>query len=382
MPRQATVHECQRQLQQMPPDLSRPIHKSLSAFVCGVVWSGSCTLSRVATSLPGAARLPSSERRFQRVLANPRFTVEPCQSQLSKHVLAHRRGRLDLVLDATTTGATAHQSGTQSLVLAVAERGRALVLGWRCWQADAPGQDWGQAQTELFAQVEAHRPAETEVVVMTDRGLSGAPLVARLQAHGWHYLVRVTRTTRVQLASGAVVEIGDLAPRPGTATLLTGVHVYAPRSKPADHWISDWKQAVTTNVVAVWPAGEREAWLLITDLPAERRRCREYRRRTWEEELFRDLKSLGWGWNRSRIRAPERVARLLLVLALATLWMLAVGQRVVRRGWRPQLEAASRRTFSRFQLGRRWIERQLARGHPLLLTFHLYPVSYAPLKLS
>jgi hypothetical protein len=350
--------------------------------MAGIVWSGSCTLNRAAASLPTPAQVPSSERRFQRLLNHPGFEVVRCQQALLNQVLAGRRGRLDLLLDATTTGTTRHCSGTQSLVLALGQRGRAIPLGWRCWQADVPGQDWGSAQEALFAQVEAARPAETQVVVMADRGLSGAPLVARLQAHGWHYLLRVTRTTRVQLANGQVVEIGELAPAPDTASLLEGVKVYAARRKAGKQRSSDWDAAVTTNVVAVWRPGDPEAWLLVTDLPAARRRCSEYRRRTWEEALFRDLKGAGWGWERSRVRAPERVARLLVVLALATLWMLALGQRVVRRGWRVQLEPRARRCFSTFQLGCRWVMRLQARGHPLPCYLHFYPITHQPVKLS
>jgi hypothetical protein len=382
MPRLATIHECQQQFHALFPALSRPLTKSLAALTCGVVWSGTCSLPQAAASLPTPASVPSTTRRFQRLLANARLDVEGCQQALSRQVLARRQGRLDLLLDATTTGATARRAGTQTLVLALAAQRRALPLGWQSWTADQSGQDWGSAQERLFAAIEAVRPATTAVVVMADRGLSGGPLVRRLRALGWHYLLRVICTTRVQQPDGQIVEIGALAPQPGTATLLEGVKVYPPRSKPGKHWQSDWTEAITTNVVAVWRTGDPEAWLLITDLPAERRRCAEYRRRTWEEELFRDLKRVGWGWQMSRVRAPERVMRLLLVLAIATLWMLALGQRVVRHGWRRQLEAPSRRCYSRFQLGRRWVARLLARERPLRCRLHCYPVSYALPKLS
>jgi hypothetical protein len=382
MPHAQTLHECHQQLQQLFPHLSRPLHKSLAAFVSGTVESGSCTLSRAAANLPTATLVPSSERRFQRLLTNPGFAVTDCQQALSEQVLAGRHGRLDLLLDATTTGTTKQCSGTQSLVLALGQRGRALPLAWRCWQADAPGQDWGAAQTALFAQLEAVRPPDTAVVLMADRGLSGAPLVGRLQAHGWHYLLRVTCTTRLQLPAGQVVELGSLVPQPGTTCLLDGVKVYAPRRKAGPQRHSDWEQAVTSNVVAVWRAGDPEAWLLLTDLPATRRRCSEYRRRTWEEQLFRDLKSMGWGWQRSRVRQPVRVARLLVVLAVATLWMLALGQRVVRNGWRGQLESRARRCLSTFQLGRRWLARRRARDQPVHCYLHCYPIVAPSLKLS
>jgi hypothetical protein len=97
---------------------------------------------------------------------------------------------------------------------------------------------------------------------------------------------------------------------------------------------------LTANVVAVWPRGHAEPWLLVTDPPPTRACGREHRHRTWEEALFRDLKSVGWGWQVCRVRDPERVARLLL--ALATLWMLAVTQRVVKRG----ATASARRSLS------------------------------------
>ena len=131
-----------------------------------------------------------------------------------------------------------------------------------------------------------------------------------------------------------------------------------------------------------WRLGDKDPWLLATDLPATFARCADYLRRTWEEELFRDLKRVGWQWQQSRVRQPARVERLLVVLALATLWMLALGRQVLHRGWRPQLEERSRRCYSRFQLGRRWVQRCLATDYHVLVTFQLGSEPTAPLKLS
>ncbi|HEY7850557.1 MAG TPA: hypothetical protein VIC27_10865 [Ktedonobacterales bacterium] len=76
------------------------------------------------------------------------------------------------------------------------------------------------------------------------------------------------------------------------------------------------------------------------------------------------------------------MARLVLVLALATLWMLALAQRVVRRGWRPLVEARSRRDCSVFQRGLRSLRRCLANDLPVPVTWSLFPVTHPPLKLS
>lgn len=297
--------------------------------------------------MPGAAHDASKQRRAQRLLANVRLDVARAQRRLAARVLSRRHGRVDLLLDATTTGATAHQAGTTTRCFALAWHQRAVPLVWRTWRADAPGQDWQAAIRELAQVLQALLPADAQVVVLADRGLSGSPLARLCREVGWHFLLRVTRHARVRRTDGSVCPLMDLVPQPGTRCCLQAVTLYAPRHKQrpaAGGWVSDWSAGLVAQVVAVWrrqQAGTQpeEAWLLVTDLPATLARCSEYRRCTWEEELFRDLKDLGWQWQQSRVRRPERVARLLLVLALATLWIVALAQRVVGRGWRPLLEA-------------------------------------------
>lgn len=380
MGRLETLHECDHELSELLPDLPRPEQKALAALLVGVVGEQACSLARAGAAAPGAAADRSKQRRAQRLLANPRFDAGLAQRCLTSRVLAGRRGRLDLLLDATTTGATARHLGTVTLVLAAGWHGRALPLCWRTWRADAPGQDWAGAIRAMLVEVDALLPPGVVPVLMADRGLSGAPLAALARDLGWHLLVRVVRTTRLRRPDGTVSPIGDLAPEPGTAMCVAGGRAYAPRTKPAAHWVSDWDAAPTLNAVAVWRRGDKDPWLLLTDLPARPRRCADYRRRTWEEELFRDLKGLGWGWDKSRVRAPERVTRLVAVLALATLWAAALGQRVLRDGRRPLLEDRGRRCYSRFQLGLRWAKRLAATGGhlPCILRLRVEP----PLKLS
>ena len=360
MGRRETLHECDHELSALLPGLPRPEQKALAALVTGVVLEQTCALGRAAAGAPGTAADRSKQRRAQRLLANPRLDPDLGQRCLVRRVLAGRRGRIDLLLDATTTGATAGQPGTVTLVLAVGWHGRALPLRWRTWRADAPSQDWAGAIRGWLGEAAALLPPGVVPVLMADRGLSGAPLAARARELGWHLLVRVQRRTRLRLPDGTVRPIGDLAPAPGTAACVDRARAYAPRSKPAGHWVSDWDAAPLLNAVAVWRLGDKEPWLLLTDLAARPRRCADYRRRTWQEELFRDLKGMGWGWDKSRVRRPERVERLLLVLALATLWALALGQRVVRRGQRRWLEDRGRRCYSHFQLGLRRVRRALA----------------------
>jgi hypothetical protein len=167
------------------PDLPRPEQKARAALVSGVVLAQDATLSRARAGMPGDAQERSKQRRAQRLLANPRLDVPRAQRRLRARVLQGRRGRLDLLRDAPTTGATAHQAGTVTLVVALGGHGRALPLVWRSWTADTPGQDWSGAIQEMLARVQALLPPDVQVL-LADRGLSGAPLAHAAQARGWH----------------------------------------------------------------------------------------------------------------------------------------------------------------------------------------------------
>jgi hypothetical protein len=387
------LHECDRALGDLLPDQSRPVQKTLAAVLCGLVRGRSIVLSRLGLHMPGRASPVSKQRQAQRLLANPHLDVARAQRRLLARVLAARGpgGRVDLLLDAVVRGASARQTGTVSLVLALAWHRRALPLVWRTWAVDAPGQNWQAAIRAVVATVQTALPPTTQVVVLVDRGLSGSELARTVLTAGpnWHFLWRVIRTTRVQHPDGTVRLIGELAPAPGDRRCLNGARVYAPRHKAqpgAGGWQSDWKQAVEANVVAVWRPHDAEPWLLVTDLPACGARCGEYRRRTWEEELFRDLKRLGWQWQQSRVLAPARVQCLLLVLALATLWMVALGQRLLRHGGpdgRRALEGGRRRrAYSHFQLGMRWCEQRLDAHRRVPCRLTLWPEQTARVKLS
>lgn len=393
MSRAQTVQEFDQAVCELLPDLPRPEQKIVAALTCGMVWKKATTLAQASAGMPGVATDPSKLRRAQRLLANPRLDVPRMQRRLLERVLRGHTGRLELLLDATPTGVTAHYAGTETLCLSFAWHGRCIPLLWCSRQRGKRAHPtWQQMIRVFFEQIDPLIPLTTQVVVMADRGLTGRPLVSQILAHHWHYLLRSERTVMLREASGSCSTLQALVPTPGAPSRrVTGVQVFAPRAKLAPEqrhqdgrgtWYRVWRRAVTTNVVAVWRTGDADPWLLLTDLPATLARCTEYRRRTWEEEGFRDWKSSGWNWQRSRVRQPDRVERLILVMALATLWMAVLAQRVIKQGHRHLLEPRSRRCYSYFQLALRYLERLLALDRPIPVSLHFRPEPRAPVKLS
>ncbi|MGL4551754.1 MAG: transposase, partial [Gemmataceae bacterium] len=79
------------------------------------------------------------------------------------------------------------------------------------------------------------------------------------------------------------------------------------------------------TLLARWEEGYAEPWLVLTDLPPESASAAWYGLRTWIEQGFKVIKGGGWDREKTRMEDPERVERSWLVLAVATLWVVALG---------------------------------------------------------
>jgi hypothetical protein len=328
--------------------------RALALFSLGVALAKHCGLARVAAVVPGVALVPSITRRFERFLACERLDVAAARRAVAARLLEAGRGQtVWLALDETHQGRTATGARFGVLALRLLYGERALPLAWVCYRPGAAPAPFPVLIGRLIREVAAVVPADTHVVLMTDRGLSWPSLFDQCRRVGWSFLCRVQRQTRVETADGHVGAIGDLAPAPGTRW----------RGHGRAFLKAGWR---TLNLVAVWRRGDDRPWLLVTDLCPDWGRCAQYRHRMDEEESFRDDKSSGFDWDHSRVRDPAHMDRLLLVLQLAAAFVLAQGLCVLQHGLRRVLERTDRRTLSLFSLGLRWLDR--ARSHLVPLT--------------
>src|SRR3954453_18377009 len=104
MGRSEVMQECCQAVGELVPELAVPEQKALGALVCGVVHAESAQLSRANAAVPGAAQDRSKQRRAQGLGGNARLDVQRAQRRLLARVLRGRRGRVDLLVDATTNG--------------------------------------------------------------------------------------------------------------------------------------------------------------------------------------------------------------------------------------------------------------------------------------
>jgi hypothetical protein len=305
------------------PGLTPAQREGLVWWVYGAVVGGNACQGAVVTAWEpavGAAGLAALRQRLREWLyagvdkdapCRAEVDVAGCFAPLLGWVRAWWHGdALPLALDATALG-----DRLVVLSVSVLYRGSAIPVAWHVTPANRPGA-WLGPILGLLAALAPAVPASTPVLVLADRGLWSPRLWDAIRGHGWHPLLRVRQEATFRPTGGRRVPAAGLVPGPGHAWVGAGTaYKDAPKRKAA-------------TLIAAWEAGQDEPCLVLTDLPPEAVGPCWYGLRAWIELGFRALKSLGWHWERTRRTAPDRVARHWLVLAVATLWVLATGTRV------------------------------------------------------
>jgi hypothetical protein len=321
---------------------------ALFSLACAV--ARSC-FSTVATLHACSGVKPASRRRrWERLLADDRLDPADAQRRLAERLLAApTSGPSRLILDETSVG----NDRVRCLMVSLVWRKRALPLAWRCYRhpKDASSPPLPDAVAGLLDQVAGAVPEGREVFLLLDRGLSWPETIRRARGHKWKVVARPQGQTRLRPPGGEE--------RRGTALVARGGRA---RSLEADvfkgaGWLRGW-------AVACWPLGCEEPWLLFSDEPDARRAVRQYAGRMRIEEQFRDLKSHGLCWQKSRVRAPERMDRLLVLLALALLALAASGVRLMKLGRRGDLTPRKRLVWSHVRLGQSWLIAWLCQHDP------------------
>lgn len=300
--------------------LSGPQAGVLALWSLGMVVTGSCGLSQVSTML--ALIVGQQEETLRQRLrewyypaadkaGKHRHTleVESCFAPLLRWVLAwwpQDSRELALGLDATTLG----QRFTV-LCVSVLVCGCAIPVAWKVLIYNQKG-SWQPYWQGLLWQLEGVIPADGTVLVLADRGLYAPWLYRQIVAQGWHPFLRINLGAKARLEGTERWEwLSHWLPAPG------------------EQWagrvtcFAEKRNQVDCTLLLCQQPGYEEAWVVVTDLPANQVQAAWYRLRSWIEGGFKDYKRGGWGWQHTKMTDPQRAER--LWLAVSTLWVVGVG---------------------------------------------------------
>jgi hypothetical protein len=276
----------------------------LALLVATMLSERSARLMDLAAALPRPAeRTDLRHRRIARLLANPRVDCDAVMRPFAEEAIRHAAagGTVVLLLDPSGVS-TRHQM----LVLSVRVGERALPLAWRV--RETRGSIGSAEQRELLTLVAGWLPAAARIVLMGDRFYGGPDLIALCRGLGGDWRLRLKQDLLAFEGGGETTLAESFA---GGQHLLSGIELTGKR--------------VVANVATVHEPGHPEPWMIAMSESPTVHRAFDYGLRWGIEAMFSDFETRGFGLEDSRLRHPERLARLLLVMALALHWAVSTG---------------------------------------------------------
>jgi hypothetical protein len=360
------LHEWTAQVRTLLPEARITRVRGLALLSLGIIWAGTVRLNQVATALPLAVRVPSSERRLRRFVDNEAVSQATLWWPLLPVVLRRWAGtEVTLVFDPTP-----YRGSFTVLWVGIVVQRRVLPLTWRI----VPQQDpWPETLAPLLAAllapIAAALPSGCQVTLIGDCGLSGPSFLDTVRHLGWDVLLRVnvtagqTHRLRLRDAAGEPEEEQGLWDVVGSVP--SGWHHPAQIFKGAG-----WRSG---HLTVCQRPGFSERWVLFSSRPGGRARIQEYARRARIEVTFADGKGRGWGLEQGRMTDPAHLDRLLLAWHLALWWLHALGRHVITSGTRRQFDRADRRDRSLVRLGWVRLHHDLLHDRAPPLLFRLTP---------
>jgi len=318
-------------------------------IVVGILQANSMALSKIATFIPGTAEAESRVTTIRRWLKNLRVDVWAFYRPILEHVLEGWRAiEAVVVLD----GVAVFGDRLQIFRLSLVHGHRAIPLVWKV----IPSKGLTQAEvlaTMLTRAADFLRPRVKRVRFLADRGFRDCDWAELCLKLDWHYAIRIQCNTTVTLKDGRQQRVDELGVRPGQRRYYQNVRLTL-------------EAKLCTHVSVTWTDGDEthapELLAIMSDQLACRARLREYGARMCIEQSFRDDKSGGFDMAHTKLQHPERLERLLLAVAIATVWCHELGEHVLSEGeaCRREIDPGPERELSLFQLGLRWLKRCVA----------------------
>lgn len=286
-----------------------PLNKArrnfLAKFVVALLRVKTVNLSEVAHAFAGRALPESSYKRIQRFLRCFELPSAAVAVALARH--AGLRSPFVLTLDRTEW-----QLGSvwlNVMVIGVAYNGMALPVVWRV--LEKKGCASTAEKLEIVGEFVRLFGARSIAYLAADREFADRGLFAYLRACGIDFRIRLKRNALVRNGRGQVVQAWRLfrSQRTGVGLPLPGLR----RCWAMELHLTGLRLQTGEYVIVASPRIAADA-------------LGDYGRRWEVETMFGCLKSRGFRLEETHVTAPERLEKLVALLALAFCWAVVVGE--------------------------------------------------------
>jgi hypothetical protein len=279
---------------------------TLTAMITGIIIGKETQLPQIATHVPESIKLPSTEKRFKRLIINEAVTEETfflpfIQGVLNKLNLEE----MVLAIDGSLVG-----RGCICLMINLIYKQRALPLAFTVVKGNK-GHLPEDTHIELVKRLHPLIPESTQqVILLGDGEFDGTLLQQTVSDFEWKYVSRTSSNITIY-AGDEPFAIDTLA------ALLPKGHYKHLRNCTITR-----KKYGPVTVIAWWGEDNDQPIFLVTNFKSASKACEYYTKRFTIETFFSDQKSRGFNIDKSHLSSPHRLTRLMYASCLAYVWII------------------------------------------------------------
>ncbi len=322
-------------MQKLLPNLLSAHLLTLTMMISGLLRGRNVQLRKMAEKVAYTeGKQTSLIDRFRRFFSNRNIVTQVEYSPMVVQILnGLSEQQLYLLVDSSKIG-----NNCLVLMVSVYYQHRALPIAWVTYKG-RKGHSSQKVQVALFRTVQSYLKPGCQIVLLGDGEFDGSEVVQYFSEEaGWEYVCRTDESTLV-FHQGAWCALKDLPLADKQEALFTNL------------LFTQSQQVGPLNILAVWHQTEQRHWFFVTSATDLKTAKSWYKKRFTTETLFSDIKKRGFHIADTRLKTPERIDRLLLVVAITYVFTVWFGINATQTKTYLQLVRTDDIYYSLFQLG-------------------------------
>lgn len=328
---------------------------ALAMMMTGLIRGKSSHFEQIGAKSGATAKYGSRVKQIHRFIKNKHVAYESHYLPFIQVVIA------SLGLNEFRLSIDSSQVGRNCLMLTIGlvYKQRVIPLVWMIYKGKK-GHSSADKQIEVLTQVRDLLPAGAKVIITGDAEFDGTEVVSWFKAQPyWDYACRTAKNIMIRTHHQVEAQaLEELAPSSGQNHFLSQVYFTQQEIGPV-------------NIAILWNEAAAEHLYLVTSAQSLTETQRWYRRRFKIETLFADTKSRGFGLHKSGISDPQRLARFVIALFLAYIWMIYLGVLVIQEQRLDLIARTDRFMHSLVRLGCLYLDLILEEGWAIRVSFRL-----------
>ncbi len=302
---QCLAEAIKEDLKDVLPHQRKTQRDKLSVLVATMLHVRSANTMDLAGSLPIATnRIDMRYQWISRFLSNELVNIDEVMDPFACFILKQLKlvqSSVILIMDQTQAS-----SKLQVLMVSVRIGKRALPLAWcvRKTQGNIGFED----QKNLLDKVYSYLSSDMSIVLMGDRFFGTVDLIEYCKLRKWDYRLRLKGNL---LVNNGLIEMKAKDIEQTEKHFIENVTLTGLREQ--------------TNIAVIHEEGHEEAWIIAMSKKPDFYKALDYGMRWSIEPMFSDFKTRGFGLEDTHLHYPDRLERLILVMAIAMIWAVFSG---------------------------------------------------------